>query len=90
MKTQEMFAGFSVGAGKDRFDERVKLGGEANDCKVSAKDTHGAVCVLNLLVEVVGRFARPPSAEIRRHGSLPLPKLRGKSARPVGMIAYGI
>ena len=38
MKTQEMFVGFSVGAGKDRFDERVKLGGEANDCKVSAKD----------------------------------------------------
>jgi DNA-binding transcriptional MerR regulator len=45
MKTQEMFVGFSVGAGKDRFDERVKLGGEANDCKVSAKDTQGAVCV---------------------------------------------
>ena len=38
MKTEELFAGFSVAAGKDRFDERIKLGGEPNDCKVSAKD----------------------------------------------------
>ena len=40
-----MFVGFNVAAGKDRFDERVKLGGEANDCKVSAQDTQGAICV---------------------------------------------
>jgi DNA-binding transcriptional MerR regulator/quercetin dioxygenase-like cupin family protein len=45
MKNEEMFLGFSVAAGKDRFDERVKLGGEPNDCKVSAQDTNGAVCV---------------------------------------------
>jgi DNA-binding transcriptional MerR regulator len=45
MKNEEMFVGFSVAAGKDRFDERVKLGGEPNDCKVSARDTNGAVCV---------------------------------------------
>lgn len=45
MKNKEMFVGFSVAAGKDRFDERVKLGGEANDCKVSAQDTQGAVCI---------------------------------------------
>jgi DNA-binding transcriptional MerR regulator/quercetin dioxygenase-like cupin family protein len=45
MKSEEMFLGFSVDAGKDRFGERIKLGGEPNDCKVSAKDTHGAMCV---------------------------------------------
>jgi len=45
MKSKEMFAGFSVAAGGDRFGEHVKLGGEANDCKVSAQDTDGAMCV---------------------------------------------
>jgi DNA-binding transcriptional MerR regulator/quercetin dioxygenase-like cupin family protein len=48
MKTKEMFVGFSVPAGKDRFNEQIKLGGpggEPNDCKVSGKDTDGAMCV---------------------------------------------
>jgi DNA-binding transcriptional MerR regulator/uncharacterized cupin superfamily protein len=45
MNSEEMFAGFSVAAGKDRFDERIQLGGEPNDCKVSANDTAGAMCV---------------------------------------------
>ncbi len=48
MKSQEMFVGFSVAAGKDRFDEHIKLGGpggEPNDCKVSAQDTGGAMSV---------------------------------------------
>jgi DNA-binding transcriptional MerR regulator/quercetin dioxygenase-like cupin family protein len=45
MKNKDMFVGFSVAVGKDRFDERVKLGGEPNDCKVSAQDTDGAMCV---------------------------------------------
>jgi DNA-binding transcriptional MerR regulator/quercetin dioxygenase-like cupin family protein len=45
MKTEDMFVGFSVAAGKDRFDEGVRLGGEPNDCKVSARDTGGAMCV---------------------------------------------
>ena len=45
MKSEDMFAGFSVAAGKDRFGERIKLGGEPNDCKVSADDTEGAMCV---------------------------------------------
>src|SRR5690349_11643522 len=44
MKSEEMFAGFSVAAGDDRFGERVKLGGQPNDCKVSSRDTHGAMC----------------------------------------------
>jgi DNA-binding transcriptional MerR regulator/quercetin dioxygenase-like cupin family protein len=45
MKSEEMFLGFSVAAGKDRFGEEIKLGGEPNDCKVSARDTNGAMCV---------------------------------------------
>jgi mannose-6-phosphate isomerase-like protein (cupin superfamily) len=48
MKTEEMFVGFSVGAGDDRFGEHIKLGGpegEPIDCKVSAQDTDGALCV---------------------------------------------
>jgi DNA-binding transcriptional MerR regulator/quercetin dioxygenase-like cupin family protein len=48
MKTEEMFAGFNVAAGEDRFGEHVKLGGpggEPNDCKVSARDTGGAMSV---------------------------------------------
>jgi len=39
MKSEEMFLGFSVGSGKDRFDERIQLGGEPHDCKVSGRDT---------------------------------------------------
>jgi DNA-binding transcriptional MerR regulator len=45
MKSDEMFVGFNVAAGKDRFDEHIKLGGEPHDCKVSAQDTDGAMCV---------------------------------------------
>ena len=48
MKTEEMFDGFSVAAGDDRFGEHIVLGGplgEPIDCKVSAKDTGGAMCI---------------------------------------------
>jgi DNA-binding transcriptional MerR regulator/quercetin dioxygenase-like cupin family protein len=45
MKSEEMFLGFSVDAGKDRFGEHIKLGGESNDCKLSAQDTDGAMCI---------------------------------------------
>src|ERR1051325_819233 len=41
MKSQEMFAGFAVAAGEDRFKEQIRLGGpegEPNHCKVSGKD----------------------------------------------------
>ncbi|MGH7971279.1 MAG: MerR family transcriptional regulator [Limisphaerales bacterium] len=44
MKSQEMFAGFSVAPGQARFGERITLGGEPNDCKVSGQDTGGAMC----------------------------------------------
>ena len=48
MKSKDMFVGFSVAAGKDRFGAPIKLGGRAGepmDCKVSAQDTDGALCV---------------------------------------------
>jgi DNA-binding transcriptional MerR regulator/quercetin dioxygenase-like cupin family protein len=45
MNSEQMFAGFTVAAGNDRFDEHLTLGGEPNDCKVSARDTDGAMCV---------------------------------------------
>jgi DNA-binding transcriptional MerR regulator len=59
MKNQEMFVGFSVAAGKDRFNEQIKVGGtggEPNDCKVSGKDTNGAMCVF----EFTGTSGGPP------------------------------
>ena len=43
MKSREMFAGFSVAAGNDRFGEQTKLGDGPMDCKVSAQDTDGAM-----------------------------------------------
>ena len=39
------FSGFTVAAGDDRFGERVRLGGEPNDCKVAAADTGGAMSI---------------------------------------------
>ena len=48
MKTEELFTGFSVGAAKDRFEEGFKHCGTIIDCKVSGKDTGGALCVLEV------------------------------------------
>lgn len=45
MEDKDMFAGFSVGADEDRFDEHIRLGDEPNDCKISSKDTNGALSV---------------------------------------------
>src|SRR6186713_366646 len=48
MKSEELFAGFSVAAGKDRFNEGFNRYGTTIDCKVSGKDTGGAMCVLEI------------------------------------------
>ncbi len=48
MKTEELFAGFTVAAGKDRFNEGFNRHGTTIDCKVSGKDTGGAMCVLEV------------------------------------------
>jgi DNA-binding transcriptional MerR regulator len=45
MNSEDMFVGFNVAAGEDRFDEHLKLGGYSVDCKVSGKDTRGAMCI---------------------------------------------
>lgn len=51
MKVEELFEGFSVAAGEDRFGEHVRLGEDQEpvDCKVSARDTNGALCILEML-----------------------------------------
>ncbi|HZS07289.1 MAG TPA: MerR family transcriptional regulator [Blastocatellia bacterium] len=48
MKSEELFTGFSVAAGKDRFNEGFNRYGTTIDCKVSGKDTGGAMCVLEV------------------------------------------
>jgi DNA-binding transcriptional MerR regulator len=45
MNDEQIFAGFTVAAGDDRFGEQVMLGGEPNHCKLSAGDTGGAMSV---------------------------------------------
>lgn len=48
MKSEELFMGFSLGAGKDRFNDGFNRYGTTIDCKVSGKDTGGAMCVLEV------------------------------------------
>ena len=48
MKSEELFMGFRIGAGKDRFNDGFNRHGTTIDCKVSGKDTGGAMCVLEL------------------------------------------
>jgi hypothetical protein len=58
MKGKEMFVGFSVAAGKDRFGEQIILsgrGGEPIDCKVSGQDTDGALSVFEFNCNRAGR-----------------------------------
>ena len=55
MTAEQMFEGFRVAAGDGRFGEHVTRGGEPTDCKVSAQDTGGALCVF----EFTGRGGWP-------------------------------
>ncbi len=48
MKSEELFTGFSVAAGTDRFNEAFNRYGTTIDCKVSGKDTSGTMCVLEV------------------------------------------
>jgi DNA-binding transcriptional MerR regulator len=54
MKSEDMFVGFSVAAEEDRFGERVQFDGLEVDCKVSGRDTDGALCIF----EVTGGWPR--------------------------------
>ena len=55
MTNEEMFAGFHVGSGETRSQERVSLRDEPVDVKVSGRDTGGAMCVF----EFTGRSSGP-------------------------------
>ena len=48
MTSEQLFEGFRVASGEDRFGTPVTLAGEPSDCKVSAQDTSGALCVFEL------------------------------------------
>jgi len=48
MKDKDMFVGFSLAAGSDRFGEQLRLGGDPHDCKVSSRDTEGAMCIFEI------------------------------------------
>jgi DNA-binding transcriptional MerR regulator len=57
MSSEELFAGFSVSAGDDRFGEHIILGGpsgEPIDCKVSSRDTNGAMCAFEFTCRAGG------------------------------------
>jgi DNA-binding transcriptional MerR regulator len=45
MTNEEMFAGFTVAAGSDRFNEHITLGDEPISCKLSGRDTSGELSV---------------------------------------------
>ncbi len=46
--------GFTVGAGQDRFQEELLIMGGRFDCKVSAKDTNGDLCIYDTIREEKG------------------------------------
>ena len=48
MTAEQLFDGFRVAAGEDRFGEHLTFGGEPSDCKLSARDTNGALCIFEL------------------------------------------
>ncbi|HVX84489.1 MAG TPA: MerR family transcriptional regulator [Phycisphaerae bacterium] len=57
MKPNELFTGFTVPPGGDRFGEHLKLGGPAGepiDCKLSAKDTHNALAIFEFTCHAGG------------------------------------
>lgn len=49
MSSEEIFAGCTVPAGKARFEEQIRLAGEPNDCKVSTRDTQGAMSAFEFI-----------------------------------------
>jgi DNA-binding transcriptional MerR regulator/quercetin dioxygenase-like cupin family protein len=55
MDNDELFAGFRVSAGDNRFNEDLRLAGEPADCKVSAEDTD---CEMSVF-EFTGRGGGP-------------------------------
>jgi DNA-binding transcriptional MerR regulator len=56
MKTEELFEGFTLPAGADRFGQRIVLDnyGETIDRKISSQDTGGALCVFEFTCHAGG------------------------------------
>lgn len=54
MTNEEMFVGFTVAAGQDRFDEHISIGEEPIDCKLSGRDTGGALSVFEFTGMALG------------------------------------
>jgi DNA-binding transcriptional MerR regulator len=48
MTSEELFQGFTLAAGEDRFGERIEIHDLQVDCKLSADDTDGAVCIFEV------------------------------------------
>lgn len=48
MTSEELFQGFTLAAGEDRFGERIEINDLQVDCKLSAEDTNGAVCIFEV------------------------------------------
>src|SRR4051812_18179740 len=46
--------GFMIKAGKDRYQEELHIMGGQFDCKVSAKDTDGALCIYDTIRQAKG------------------------------------
>ena len=45
MTNEEMFVGFTVAAGRHRFNEHISLADKRIECKLSGRDTGGALSV---------------------------------------------
>lgn len=65
MKSEDLFTGFSVAPGDDRFGEHITLGGAPNDCKLSGQDTGGAIAVFEF--SGLGGWQTGESVFIPRH-----------------------
>jgi len=59
MSSKDMFTGFKIASGQARFDEVIQLRGEPYDCKLSGRDTAGAMCIFE--------FTGSSSGPRRRH-----------------------
>ena len=61
IKNEEIFVGFSIAAGNDRFGKHVKLGGiEPIDCKMSGQDPDGSMCAFEVTQQ---RRPAPPAPQ---------------------------
>jgi hypothetical protein len=63
LKNEELFMGFRIGVGIDRFNGGFNRHGTTVDCKVSGKDTGGAMCALKVNNTGWARHVNPDQDE---------------------------